>query len=177
MLQYKYNKEKAIQLAAIICKHRGGRTDYGSIVKLLYLTDRESISKRGFPVTGDELFSLQHGPVVSHALDAFRHPFSHSHTWLEFFEIEKGNKYVTLKKDPGFDDLSPADIKILKNVLSEYGNWKFSNLRKFTHNAKRFPEYTEIESGRERIDPAEILRQANVSEEDIMKIEAECSAL
>ena len=39
------------------------------LVKLLYFVDREALLRRGAPVTGDRMVSMDHGPVLSTTLD------------------------------------------------------------------------------------------------------------
>ena len=39
------------------------------LMKLLYIVERTSLQKNGYPVLGDKLFSMDHGPVLSITLD------------------------------------------------------------------------------------------------------------
>ena len=167
MLSFTYDVEKAIQSAAIVCKFRGkGNADFGSITKLLYLADRKSIAERGFPITGDSMYSLPHGPVLSAILDSLRCPVG---KWADFFKRSNGYE-VEAVEDPGTDKLSKKDLRIINSILESYGHNDFVSLRRITHNGREFPEYHEIDDGREPIDPEDILHSVNVSETDIEEI-------
>ncbi len=61
----RFDEEKATEAAALILSLRGGQMHYMKLIKLLYLLDREALSRWGIPVTTDTYVSMDHGPVVS----------------------------------------------------------------------------------------------------------------
>ena len=176
MIHYRYSDEKTLQAATLIANYRGGETDYGSIGKLLYIADRISISTRGAPITGDQMLSMEHGLTLSGFLDRIR-ALPEDSAWATVFE--KGRGYGRrVVNDPGMDALSPADVRILNQVLSEHGKKSFIALKNLTHDESRFPEYQDVgRGGVASVDPRAILRDSDVSEEDIKAIAAEARTL
>jgi uncharacterized phage-associated protein len=63
----RFNEQKATQAAARFLKLANGKMNYLKLIKLLYLLDRESLNRRGRPVTGDQYYSMKLGPVLSEA--------------------------------------------------------------------------------------------------------------
>lgn len=175
-ITYRYADKKTLQLASIVAAYRKGKTDYGSIVKLLYLADRLSIKRRGFPITGDLMYSMRHGFVLSRVLNRLRYIESSPDEWQHVFRRVR-NHVIELIGDAGKGELSPADVKILEEILAEHGNKSFGQFRRLMHNRELFPEYTDVEEGgREEVDPREILRDSSVSEEDIAAIALDARA-
>ena len=65
----RFNEVKATQAAARLLRNRGGRMSYMKLIKLLYLADREALSRWGRPITTDKYVSMDKGPVLSRVLD------------------------------------------------------------------------------------------------------------
>ena len=63
-----FNEVKATQAAARLLKKRGARMKYLKLIKLLYLADREALSRWGRPITTDHYVSTDNGPVLSEIL-------------------------------------------------------------------------------------------------------------
>jgi hypothetical protein len=60
-----FDERKATEAAAYLLRLRGGRMSYLKLIKLLYLADREALSRWGFSVTNDRHVSMPHGPHAS----------------------------------------------------------------------------------------------------------------
>src|SRR5688572_27768282 len=104
-----FNEKKATQAAAYLLRLRGGRMSYMKLIKLLYLADRLSLTRRGRPITTDRYVSMDRGPVLSRTLNLItedREPAAPSF-WAEFI-AEPSNFEVELKSDPGADELSQS---------------------------------------------------------------------
>ena len=65
----RFNEKKATQAAARFLRHSNGRMNYMKLIKLLYIADRDALTRWGRPITTDSYFSLKHGPVLSQVLD------------------------------------------------------------------------------------------------------------
>jgi hypothetical protein len=80
------------------------------LIKLLYLVDREALLRWGRPVTTDRHVSMPKGPAVSQTYDLIvggNPPGTHTY-WHDYIS-EPENFEVSLCRDPGGDELSPAE--------------------------------------------------------------------
>ena len=73
-----FNERKAAQMAAFFLGQLLDRKmPHLKLMKLLYLSDREAVRAFGWPISGDRLVSMPHGPVLSQTLnlmDGFTRP-------------------------------------------------------------------------------------------------------
>ena len=60
-----YSPRKAAQVIALLALRAGGGLDVLKAVKLVYLADRESMARHGFPILDELHVSMKHGPVNS----------------------------------------------------------------------------------------------------------------
>jgi uncharacterized phage-associated protein len=56
-------------MAAFFAKKEGDVIPVLKLTKLLYLADREALARYGEPITYDLPVSMEHGPVLSRALN------------------------------------------------------------------------------------------------------------
>jgi uncharacterized phage-associated protein len=54
---------------AVICDQLGGKVSRFELMKILYLSDRESLAETSRTITGDTYYSMENGPVLSLALN------------------------------------------------------------------------------------------------------------
>ena len=64
-----FNEQKTAQIAAWFISQGGGSMPHLKLMKLMYLAERESMSRHGFTMTGDYFVSMPHGPVLSLTLN------------------------------------------------------------------------------------------------------------
>src|SRR4051812_48114492 len=65
-----FQSKKVAQAAAyLLSLEPGRRTEYMRILKLLYMADRKSLAETREPITGDEVYSLDWGPVLTETYD------------------------------------------------------------------------------------------------------------
>ena len=65
-----FNERKAAQMAAFFLGQLLDRKmPHLKLMKLLYLSDREAVRAFGWPISGDRLVSMPHGPVLSQTLN------------------------------------------------------------------------------------------------------------
>ncbi len=150
-----YNPIKAAQIIAYFAMQCETKSiSILKAIKLVYLSDRTSIEKWGFPILDEVRVSMPHGPVNS---------FTYSHISGEH-DLEKcgWSKFLTDKADHevsvadliSFDDLdalSEADIECLEQVWSEFGEMGRFELRDWTHNPNNIPEWEDPGSGSKSI--------------------------
>ena len=159
------DEKKATQAATLLMKRHGGRMNYTALIKLLYIADRKAFLDSGLTITGDYMVSMDNGTVLSGVYDlikgARRHP-----DWDRFISRD-GYDVTLIDKNPTVEQLSPYEIQILQSVDEEFGDMHWGKLCDFTHS---FPEWHDPNGSSEGIDPAEILRSAKMTEEEIKEI-------
>ena len=96
-----FNERKAAQMAAFFLGQLLDRKmPHLKLMKLLYLSDREAVRAFGWPISGDRLVSMPHGPVLSQHCAEWKDPKGSS------FPIQ----YDALARAVGFDDASAKEL-------------------------------------------------------------------
>lgn len=142
-----YRSEKAAQVVAYFLLKGGGKMDKLKLVKLLYLTERESAQHRGRPMLYDEYYSLKHGPICSSSLNGLNGELD-VEVWSRYI-AKDGRKDVYVCKGVAqayLDQLSRSDIDIIARVWESFGWMTASQIRNWTH--RHCAEYVEVEAGR-----------------------------
>lgn len=167
-MRTRYREDKATQAAARLLKLRGGAMSHLKLMKLLYLVDREAYVRWGRPITHDSYFSMDHGPVLSFTLDRINSPeFSEGAYWHHHIAPKRDNEVTLQRAEIPNDQLSRAEEALIDEIFARYGHMTRWELRDFTHT---LPEWEDPQGSSVRIDPADILRGAGYSEEDISEI-------
>ncbi|HLX60344.1 MAG TPA: Panacea domain-containing protein [Planctomycetota bacterium] len=170
-MHFPFELEKAIAATALlISEHKAKQLDRLRIQKLLYLAERESLRLTGRPIVGDKLCAMQHGPVLSHALDLMR-GIQHDDKWSKFFST-KGPNLLILTKNPGVDALSQFDVAILKQIAQKYRARSSWNVVELTHE---FPEWKRnyVPKSSRAIPLTDILHAVGRSDEEAKEIVAD----
>jgi uncharacterized phage-associated protein len=149
-----FRSRKAAQVSAIFLARAGGRMDKMKLIKLLYLTERESLAKRGRPIFYDEFYSLKDGPICSNALDGLNGQLDKD-VWSAYVRKE-GSKDILLVAEREHDEISESDFDILDSVWDQFGFMTTSQVRRWTH--LHCSEYREVSSGCLPIDYRQIAR-------------------
>jgi uncharacterized phage-associated protein len=133
-----YSEKKAAQVAAYFLFRAKERVEILKLMKLMYLAERASYQKYGEPLTGDQLFSMDHGPVLSSTLDHMNKFVPSSEGGWETWVSDRENHLLGLQreiKDPRkeLSQLSDADLEILESIWQEFGKYRAFDLAKLTH--------------------------------------------
>lgn len=148
-----FSEEKVAQMSAYFLQKRGGRMSYMKLMKLLYLADRESMSRCGESISADHHYSMKHGPVLSHTLNLINGNLE-SLSWSNWIAAES-NHEVSLRKigtdRDDLDELSDFDVEVLEQIWQEYGNKKRWELVDYTHD--QLPEWKDPGYSSSPIDP------------------------
>lgn len=139
-----YSEAKAAHVAAYFLKKAGGSTELLKLMKLMYLAERESYSRFGEPLIGDEPYADRHGPVLDSVYKSASDQNAAGPTWKALILSRDGNSNnIKLKiPEPKLTKLSHADRNILEFIWLEFGGKTASALRKWTH--KYCSEYSEL---------------------------------
>lgn len=131
-MPFKFDAKKSIQSIGMLLKFENKKQmNYMRILKLIYISDRESLRARAHPITGDYAVAMQHGPVPSKTYDLMRSRHQESAMFDRYFRIE-GYELV-LNECPGNSSLSPWEIEILRSTSEEHRFRDEWNLSRFTH--------------------------------------------
>lgn len=174
-MRFCFNDRKTAQAAAYLLKRHGGVLPYMVLVKLLYLADRKMLVEHGQTITGDRMFAMKHGPVLSGVLDLITEgPNDNPSAWFEYVSAP-ANYEVTLKADAPIDELSRYELGLLKEVDEKYGHMEKWSLVRLLHNT--LPEWKDPGSSSVRIEPEDILRAESVPEQEIARMAREAKDL
>lgn len=166
-MDFFYNPRKAAQAVAYLVALSGGTIDLWTMLKLVYLFDRESLIRTGAPVTGDTLYSMPFGPTPSRIYDntkVHREDRFQDAVWGEYLTESEDNVVRLRTLDFKTDELSQFDRDLIKQTWDRFGRLPFKELFDLVHN---LPEYKDPKSSRLPINPEEILIHADWTEEDI----------
>ena len=143
------------------------------LIKLLYLSDKESLNRYDEPITGDSFYSMNQGPVLTSVLDCINSPSDASYKyWNDFIQLES-RYYVTSKSELELDDLSEADIEILdfiydENIVlfDEENPFKYINM---LHD--KLPEWTNPNGSSKFLPVEDVLKSLGKTSENISAIQ------
>ncbi|SMN02558.1 hypothetical protein SPONN_1303 [uncultured Candidatus Thioglobus sp.] len=142
------NEIKISQVAGYILSKEDEQTmSILKLMKLLYFVDRLSLEKYGEPVSFDNIVVMPHGMVLSQTynLSSGASP-SIAGGWDEWIS-DKENHNISLNKDikniDEFDELSIADIELVDEVYSKYGQYNGFELADMHHNNNICPEWSD----------------------------------
>jgi len=142
-----YDPRKAAQTIAYFTV-KNGRNPLNILkaIKLVYLADRESVNRHGFPIQDELHYSMPLGPVNS---TTYRHingemPPEDAVGWAEFL-TDRNNHRVGLVDqniDPNdLDELSEADVDVLDAIWDQFGKSDRWQLVDWTHDPRNVPEW------------------------------------
>jgi uncharacterized phage-associated protein len=170
-MRTRYREKKATEAAARLLKLRGGAMSHMKLIKLLYLVDREALIRWGRPVTYDTFVSMPHGPVLSLTLSRINEPeFSPGAYWHRYIGPKNDNAVSLVDDAAPSGHLSPAEERLIDEVFEQYGHLNRWKLVAVTHE---LPEWEDPQGSSRPLDPADILRNAGYSEEQIREIESD----
>ena len=138
-----FNERKAAQVAAWFLRQQGGRMPHLKLIKLMYLADREAMKEYGFPITGDQVVAMPHGPVLSMTLNLINGDVESLDDGWEAWVHDRENHEVQARErdqeHQALDELSAADLDILKKIWKTFGRMSKWQIRDYTH--KHCPEW------------------------------------
>ena len=132
-----YDPRKSAQTVAFFALKEGGSINVLKVVKLVYLADRESLSRRGHPILDEARVSMPFGPVNSTTLNYLNGAYRDDGGWSDFL-CDRANNAVGLAEEnitlETLDELSEREINILESVWSKFGHMDRFDLADWTHD-------------------------------------------
>ena len=171
-------REKSIaQAAAVFLQNAGGSIELLRLMKLMYLADRESMSQCGLPISHDHMVSMDHGPVLSGALNlANRTGYSDFGAyWAEWVAPREGNVLRSARafEREDLDYLSEFDLEVIQMVWDSFGHMTPSQIRNYTHD---LPEWTDPSGSSLPIATLEVLSALGFDQEEAAELATEIQA-
>lgn len=165
----RFRERKTTQAAAILIELEAGTINYMKLIKLLYLIDRKALTEWGQPVTFDAYVSMNQGPVLSRTLELINEGMRPGDTsyWNEHISII-GRYHVQLEKAVATDELSDAEIDLIKEVYEQYGHIPKWELVDWMHGALR--EWQDPQGSCLPIEYGNILQAVGKDEADVNSI-------
>lgn len=173
MIRFEFDERRAAQAAAHLLEACGGAMPYLKLIKLMYLAERRSLTDDGYSITGDRIFSMPKGPVLSRTLNLIKaHTHASGAEWPKYVTAPVGYS-VRGTGNACRDGLSDYDCEVLDGVMREFGHLSEWDLVEHTH---ALPEWRDPAGSSAEIDPAEIMRLAGHSEDAISAVEEQLAA-
>lgn len=172
-----YNARQAAQVITYFAlKNDSRKISVLKVVKLVYLSDRESLAKFGFPILTERRVSMKHGPVNSQTYNNIKQDPKRA------VDLDEWSKFLTAVSDKkigvrsgisrdALDELSSADISILDEVWDKFGHMTPSQLRRWTHD--NCPEYEEVEFGSKTIELRRLVGKVGLTREQYEEVVAQ----
>ncbi|MGC1184959.1 MAG: Panacea domain-containing protein [Candidatus Dormiibacterota bacterium] len=175
-MKFEFKERKAAEAAARLLQLSGGRMSYMKLDKLLYLADRRSLVETGFVITGDQMCSMEHGPVLSYVLNLLKGDAPPGPDWRKLISPNSGFD-VMLVQDPPDEAvaLSDYETEVLAAVWTEFGHMDQFQLRDYLHAT--MPEWENPGKSSKPIDAEAILRLEGWSDSDIAAWSEEVDAV
>ncbi|MFQ2178094.1 Panacea domain-containing protein [Aeromonas veronii] len=132
-----FNEERVAQMAAFLLSQQGGHMSYLKLMKLLYLSDREAMSRFGESISGDLMVSMPHGPVLSQTLNLIKSGGEQPDGWNEWISGEANYEVATRRRDATRDDfdlLTDIEVEILTRIWHDFGHMGKWDLVNYTHD-------------------------------------------
>lgn len=128
MVNFNFEREKAIAALTYICNQLGGEWDKYSLLKILYFSEKVHLAKYGRPITGDRIVAYKYGPVPHCSYQIIN-----DRTEV-YFSQEEGNIIKALRPLE-LDYLSETDKECLDISISENKTLDFGRLKDKSHDA------------------------------------------
>jgi len=133
--EWGYNARKAAQVTAYFALRSGGKVNVLWLSKILYLTEREFMSRYDDPMFYDRFVSMDHGPVPSITLNLIN-GLIENEDWGQFVSPRTANEIGIANNDitlDSLDELSRADLGVLEFLWDMFSEFDKYQLRDYTH--------------------------------------------
>ncbi len=173
-----FDVEKLIGFAAYVMKKlERSSMQYIKLIKLMYLSDRESVKLYDRTISNDDLYSMDNGPILSRLLNLI-HQDCNSELqclWNACFSVS--NYDIEIHPDKAYlyiDRLSRAEMKIVDKVVAEFGNRDVWDL--IDNYLHHLPEWKNPHGSSIPIRLEDLMRAFDRSEEEIAAVKEENEA-
>ena len=168
-------EEATAQAAALFLLKAGGPMPHLKLMKLLYIADRESYRRCGSPITGDEMVSMPHGPVLSRTLDLMKGAAPSAPNGWSSYVCRVNQHAVTLAhgvtEETFLGKLSRGDHWVIDGVWERYGGMDQWELRDLTHT---FPEWEDPRGSSRPIERYTLFKALGMTDKQAQSLVEQC---
>jgi uncharacterized phage-associated protein len=160
---FHFNIKKTIQASAVLLKtEQTQRMSRLRLLKLLYIADREALSERARPITGDRPVAMDNGPVLTDTYDLIKGEDFLAPEWEKYVKREGRN--VVLATDPGVGDLSRFEIGKLHDIARKFQELDDWDVAEFTHTFEEWKRNVPSKGSSKPIPIEDILAATGLSQ-------------
>lgn len=164
-----YEPRKAAQTIAYLAMKNGKHPlNVVKAVKLVYLADRESVARSGFPIQDEPRVSMKHGPVNSYTYSFINGEYDLArHGWSDFLTDRSNHRIGLAKHDleiEDLDELSEADLQVLDDIWEKFGGFDQWQLVDWTHQPNNIPEWEDPGSSSYEIPVERMMRALGIED-------------
>ena len=138
-----YNPAKAAQIIAYFAlKSRSRSINVLAAMKLVYLSDRESLKRYGLPMLDEPRVSMKFGPVNSTTYD-YAKGEEEDKQWSAVL-TDRAHHMIGVKSNitpDDLDELSDAEVNTLDEIWAQFGSMSQWELANWTHDKDNVPEW------------------------------------
>jgi hypothetical protein len=166
--------EKVLQEIGYLLSLNGNRMNLLKLMKELYLIDRKSIEEQDTSLSGDEYFSLPHGPVLTVTLNLLTDlSLSDDSSWAAYLKVEKSKYYpdIVLHKKAPDDRLSEKDKEYIQAISDEFKDYGPKEIEEYTHT--KLPEWKDPKGSSIKIRFEDIMFALGKTREEIAEAKRE----
>jgi uncharacterized phage-associated protein len=146
-IHLKFNHRKAVQMLNLLAEKNGGQINKMKAIKLVFFADRYHLRKYGRPITNDEYFAMDFGPVPSGSKD-----IAELSGFLSESEMKYASEFIEMTDRYTYKSISPANRKVfsqtdldaLSFAWDKFGQFDQYQLADITHD---LPEWKKHENG------------------------------
>lgn len=153
------------ELTAFFLQWFGGRSDWLTILKLLYQVERRSLEKYDWPVTFDKMYRMEYGMVLSKTYDLMKGDRKDPE-WSEYIK-SSSHSMLELQKCPALLYLSESQYNLAHEVFEENKDKTGMQLSEESHG---FPEWNDPLGSSNFLNYRELLQILGKSNEEIESI-------
>ncbi|AVI66961.1 hypothetical protein CKQ84_14305 [Shewanella sp. WE21] len=133
-----FSEIKVAQMSAFILHLNGQKMSYLKLIKILYLAEREAVSRWGDSMSGDNFVSMPHGPVLSLTYNLITGGSRmESDGWNKFISgcanYEVSSNLTNPDRDD-WDELSDAELAIIESIFNKFKHLTRWELVDYTHD-------------------------------------------
>lgn len=141
-IRFRFEPEKLAQALAYIASRGVRDLTKLKAMKLLFFADKLHLQRFARPITGDEYYCMQYGPVPTNSLNVVNDLIANDpaepplRILSEYVSVDYTGAYPILRAarpDIDFDMLSQSDVQVLDEILAAYGNRSAAQLVDESH--------------------------------------------
>ena len=125
---------KTLQVAHIagyILERLDDKADSLKLMSLMYLVDRESMSKRCHPVSSDSFVSTKDGMALQKTFKLMKKSHASPSVWCEMIRKDEEGNHELIDRDDDFGLLSDYSCEMIGRVTSEFGGASGAELSEY----------------------------------------------